>query len=430
MKKSVVIASALVVGALLLWKKDQVQALVAGGGQAQAEGGKSGAHKKKSSTGSGGERAGGGEGGDAAIDPHMRIPDPNSFEGRELAARTELMMATKDLEAFERFRKYPETARPASEVAETRSATAHWVPKTTMPLLRVTDGKVQPVTTKSTVSFSQDRYHLYPGVAIHGEIRAEMTDENQTAVTVRCKSLKAIMDLSRGVALKPSLAVDVPCVEARDGSVTYATFTFNPMTSPMAKSDGTIRLVVDASVEEAGSEVGGVAATTVNWSPTVAGKFTGKVRQAYEKGSVAYYLGFEAARTGFLRASIRVDQGPETGMIGLLEVRQRVKVGPVEVRAELFGKIAADAKATSVRLRDMDGRFIVEPGDDPAEPSGLDLPLPGIDGVFFTGKIDLAQVKSDEYQSPENDAKAKHYQAALAKAQDTCNREFDGCKDK
>jgi hypothetical protein len=168
----------------------------------------------------------------------------------------------------------------------------------------------------------------------------------------------------------------------------------------------------------------------VNWSPTVAGKFTGKVRQAYEKGSVAYYLGFEAERTGFLRASIRVDQGPETGMIGLLEVRQRVKAGPVEVRAELFGKIAADAKASFVRLRDMDGRFIVEPGDDPAEPSGLDLPLPGIDGVFFTGKIDLAQVKSDEYQSPENDAKAKHYQKTLAAAQDRCNREFDGCKDK
>ena len=47
--------------------------------------------------------------------------------------------------------------------------------------------------------------------------------------------------------------------------------------------------------------------------------------------------------------------------------------------------------------------------------------------MFHTATIDATKVKGADWSSPEKDERTKHYEEVLKKAQDDCDKNYEGC---
>ena len=385
-------------------------------GDAEA-GGKGGKRRDKNAAGSS-EREGAPEQGSTDKRNAEPDPEPGSYEFAYRSAKAELTMAKNDLENYKLASRWPESARPAEELAPGGGLLPHYTSPTNVPLVkRRADGTPDPDSvSKTRVVLSQDRFQLVGDDSVLVSIKG--VNDKGRDLPVRCSEGRAVAIPAPGAEKLPPFPLT--CKPGPDGS---AVATFAPKQSSLRGFTGSIDLDFDLSLErEDGVQESDSARVVVHYVPQSPGKLTGVVREAYEGGSIAYYLGFDAAAPGFYRLNVRVDNGAEDKVFANINVRQTVeKAGPVELRAELFGKLIVDNQVKSVRLRDVDGEFVPEAG----EIAGI----PGKDGIFYVGKpIDLSKVKGDEWQSPEKDEHMKHYETVLKRAQEECDTKFDGCK--
>lgn len=407
----------LVAGAWVARSKGLVGAAPVAAEDDEAGAGKSGKRRDKNSGGSS-DREGAPEPGAADKRDAEPDPEPGSYEYAYRSAKAELTMAKNDLENYKLASRWPESARPAEELAPGGGLLPHYTSPTNIPLVkRRADGTPDPDSvSKSRVVLSQDRFQLVGDDSVLVSIKG--VNDKGRDLPVRCSEARALAIPVPGAEKLPPFPLT--CKPGPDGS---AVATFTPKQSTLRGFTGSIDLDFDLSLErDDGVQESGSARVVVHFVPQSPGKLTGVVRESYENGSIAYYLGFDAAAPGFYRLNVRADNGTDDKVFANINVRQTVdKAGPVELRAELFGKLIVDNDVRTVRLRDVDGEFVPEAG----EIAGIQ----GKDGIFFITKaVDRAKVKGDEWQSPEKDEHMKHYEAVLKHAQEECDTKFEGCK--
>ena len=339
----------------------------------------------------------------------------DSYEYKFRTAKAELEMAKADLENYRNTSRWPESARPSDEMAPGGGLLPHHVPPTTLPMVRKhADGTVdEQGLSKSRVTLMQDRFQVIGDEAVNVQLQA--ADEKGKELALRCAGAKAI-----AVSDKPLPPAEVTCVADKDGHVTSK---FVPLMSPLRDFVGTIRLEYNLSVERPdGSSEGGTSEISVHYGGAEVARFNGNVRQAYENGSAVFYLGFDVLKAGFYRLNVRADNGQDDKIFAHMNVREQVdQPGPREMRVEVFGKLIKDSQAKSLRLRDLDGEYV--------PPAGEIVGIKGRDGVFYTAKsIDLAQVSGAEWQAPEKEERMNEYKQALGRAQESCDKNFNGCQ--
>jgi hypothetical protein len=408
-----------VVGALLFGR---AKGLIGAEQREDGEGASSDAksRRRKAPTGSAEREGEGASGEQAEVDKRDAEPDPEpgSFEFRYRTAKAELFMAKNDLENYRQTSRWPESARPADEMAPGGGLLPHYTAPTVVPMVRRRpDGTPDPESiSKTRVVLSQDRFQLVGEESVLVSIKG-ITDKGRD-LPVRCSEARAMAIPAPGAQPVPPFVF--ACKSGPDGT---AVATFTPRQSPLRSFTGSIDLDFDLALErEDGVRESGSARCVIHYVPQSPGRLTGAVREAYENGSIAYYLGFEANAPGFYRLNVRADNGSDDKVFAHINVRQDVsKAGPTELRAELFGKLIVDNDVRTVRLRDIDGEYVPETG----EIAGI----PGKDGVFHVTKtVDRGRVKGDDWASPEKDEHMKHYEDMYKRAQESCDREFDGCK--
>ena len=416
-----IVVAALAAGGLFARSKGMLGGTVEGeeGAAGSIDGGRAGRKAGRTAgegSGSGGEREGapGAEGEDAGREPD---PEPGTYAFKYKTAKAELEMAKHDLEFYTNFSRWPESARPAEEVAAGGGLQPHYTAPTSLPLVkRGPDGKPdENQVSKSRAVLVQDRFQFSGSEVV--VVRIHALSEKEKPVPVRCASAKAYPSAEVPGNLPP---FEFGCAADKEQGVVA---TFDPQRSPFRASSGNFALRFDLEIDrEDGVKESGSAETGVHYVATNPGRLTGVVREAYENGSLAFYLGFEAAAPGFYRLNVRADNGQDDKVFAHMNIRQQVeKAGPVELRAELFGKLIIDNQAKVVRLRDVDGEYV--PG------AGEIAGIPGKDGVFYTVKsVDLTKVKGADWSSPEKDDRMKHYGEMVTKAQDDCTKNYDGCE--
>ena len=414
-----VLAAVLAAGGFFAWKKG---AFGGSGVDTASEGSAgsaaSGAGRRGKGTTNGGPREGTDVAdGDASADA-APAPDFGTYAYALRTARTELEMAKADLENYKDKARWPESARPAEEMAPGGGLLPHYTSPTNVPLVRRrADGTADPDSFgKARVLLAQDRFQMVGDDAVTVTVKA-LGDKNRE-LSVRCSEAHALPSGPPNEGAPAPFAFG--CKPGKDGGVVA---TFVPKQSPYRAYTGSIDLDFDLSLErEDGVQESGNARVVVHYVPQSPGRLTGVVREAYEGGSIAYYLGFEAAAPGFYWLNVRADNGSDEKVFAHINVRQQIdKAGPAELRAELFGKLIVDNQVKAVRLRDIDGEFVPEAGEIAS--------IPGKDGVFYVGKpVDASKVKGDDWQSPEKDEHMKHYEETLKRAQTECDSKFDGCK--
>ncbi len=373
--------------------------------------------------GAGGAREGVPEGqGDAEAAPPEPELGTHAAKLREAKAALETM--TFALEEYKKSSRWPESARPAEEMAPGGGLLPHHTAPTVAPLIkRLPNGKPDPESapSKARVVHALDRYNLGPDDSVTVNLHA--LNEKDAELPLRCASASAMAGSPTGApppAPLPPVALSCKPSTADKGMFV----TFVPKQSPFRAFNGNIVFEFDLEVDrDDGTKESGMTRINVNYNPASGGKLTGAVREAYENGSIAYYLGFEAAGAGFARLNVRADNGADDGVFAHINIRQELdKAGPTELRAELFGKLIVDGNVTKVRLRDVDGEFI-------ATESGVSAQVPGKDGVFYVAKpVDRSKIKGDDWSAPEKAAKLHDLETSVKEAQENCDKNFDGCK--
>jgi hypothetical protein len=132
------------------------------------------------------------------------------------------------------------------------------------------------------------------------------------------------------------------------------------------------------------------------FTPSPPARFTGKVRDVVEHGSLHIYLGLQVRTAGRYVLAGRVDD--EAGVpFAYVSFNEELKAGAQEVDFVVFGKLILDeAPALPLKLRDVEGFLLKEQGDPDRE---LLTTLQGY--VHTTREYPNNVFSSEEWQSEE-----------------------------
>jgi hypothetical protein len=425
-KLGAVAAVLLVVGGAWFATRGKGGAAVGADAESAETDGKGG-KKGKRAKGAGGEPGGEREGAEAPDEPDASRTFVNDFgtaAGMAREAKAALDNATYALAEYKKYARWPESARPAEEMAAGGGLIPHYAAPTSSQMFkRLPNGKpdLESPPSKSRIIHAMDRFHLGPDDSV--KITLHALSEKDAELPLRCSA--ATVSAGDPISAPPPTPLPPMAIACQpnpgDKGMVVA---FTPKQSAFRAFHGSIRFEFDLEVDrDDGTKESGMTRLHVTYNPAAGGRLTGAVREAYENGSIAYYLGFEAMGPGFARLNVRADNGADDGVFAHINVRQEIdKAGPTELRAELFGKLIVDNNVTKVRLRDVDGEFI-------GRESGLSAPVPGKDGAFYGPKpIDRTKIKGDDWQAPEKDLKMHDLEQSVKDAQEACDKNYDGCK--
>jgi hypothetical protein len=149
-------------------------------------------------------------------------------------------------------------------------------------------------------------------------------------------------------------------VLAGDGT---STASFQPSKQGFPLFSGTLR--VSFQVRSGNAE--GNAFFDFLYTPAPPARFTGKVREAVENGSLKIYLGFQVRKAGRYVLAARVDD--EAGVpFAYVTFNEELPEGAQEVNFVVFGKLIRDEAPTlPLKLRDVEGFLLKESGDPDRE---------------------------------------------------------------
>ncbi|MBN1209476.1 MAG: hypothetical protein JXB05_31785 [Myxococcaceae bacterium] len=176
---------------------------------------------------------------------------------------------------------------------------------------------------------------------------------------------------------------------AGDGT---STASFQPSKQGFPLYSGTLR--VSFQVRSGSAE--GSAFFDIIYTPSPPARFTGKVREAVEQGSLQLYLGLQVRTPGRYVIAGRVDD--EAGVpLAYVSFNEELPAGAQEVKLTLFGKLLIDEAPTfPLKLRDVEGFLLKERGDPDRE---LLTTLRGY--VHTTREYPSTAFSADEWQSEE-----------------------------
>jgi hypothetical protein len=178
-------------------------------------------------------------------------------------------------------------------------------------------------------------------------------------------------------------------VLAGDGIVTTS---FQPSKQGFPLFSGTLRVAFQVRSGKAE----GRAFFDILYTPSPPARFTGKVREVVEQGSLQLYLELQVRKAGRYVVAGRVDD--EAGVpFAYVSFNQELPEGAQEVKLTVFGKLIHDEVPTfPLKLRDVEGFLLKESGDPDRE---LLATLRGY--VHTTREHPVSAFTTDEWQSEE-----------------------------
>ncbi len=176
---------------------------------------------------------------------------------------------------------------------------------------------------------------------------------------------------------------------ARDGTMTAS---FQPSKQGFPLFSGTLRV----SVQVRSGSTEGSSFFDILYTPSPPARFTGKVREAVEHGSLHLYLALQVRKAGRYVVAGRVDD--EAGVpFAYVSFNEELPEGAQEVEFTVFGKLILDEAPTfPLKLRDVEGFLLKERGDPDRE---LLATLQGY--VHTTREYPTNVFSSEEWQSEE-----------------------------
>lgn len=294
-------------------------------------------------------------------------------------ANKRLARAKDSLESYKIWARYPPTSRPLSEMPDLQKP--HSVQPSTQPLA-MKDGKV---TQKGRVTLNQDRLYLV------GDETAQLHITCQTPIEPGPCEMISAQAMSSQVGDQAVVVGPAPVNFVDDGKG-GAIASFTPANEGFSSYHGPIG--IDAQVRIGSEE--GRANFQVIYTPAAPARFTGKIREALENGSLCLYLQMDVTKTGRYVLAGRVDDAEGEGF-AYLEFNDLVETGLREVRMCIFGLLVLDQRAkTPFTLRDVEGFLLFENRDPDRELMSV------LEGKVHTTKTyPESAFSAEEWQSEE-----------------------------
>jgi hypothetical protein len=314
---------------------------------------------------------------------------PRSSAGKKLTdsandtdqdtANKRLEQARHTLEGYKLWARYPPGSRPLSEMPDLQKP--HSVQPSTQPLA-TSDGST---TKKAKVTLEQDRLYLVGDES--AKLRMTCTTSGSPA---RCEVLSA-MATSAMTKDNSQLIGPAPVAFGDDGQG-GALASFGPAKEGFSSYHGGIGIDVKVRV---GSEEG-MASFQVIYTPSAPARFTGKIREAMENGSLCLYVQMDVSKAGRYVLTGRVEDTQHEGF-AYLEWNDLMETGLREAKMCIFGLLVLDQRAQSpFVLRDLEGLVLFEDRNPDRE---LMSALEG--NVYTTKKYEESAFSNAEWQSEE-----------------------------
>lgn len=294
-------------------------------------------------------------------------------------ANKRLARARHTLEGYKLGTRYPPGSRPLSEMPDLQKP--HSVQPSTQPLA-TSDGKT---TKHARVTLEQDRLYLV------GDEKAQLrisckTSDNAVPCAVLSASASSPPTLDNSVITGPFPVTFTNDAEGR------AVALFAPANEGFSSYHGPIGIDVNVRI---GSEQG-LANFQLIYTPSAPARFTGKIREALEEGSLCLYVQMDVTKAGRYVLAGRVDDADGDGF-AYLEWNDLLEAGLREAKMCIFGLLVIDQQAQSpFTLRDLEGFLLFENRDPDRELMSV------IEGKVYTTKAyEASAFSSAEWQSEE-----------------------------
>ncbi|HVG60058.1 MAG TPA: choice-of-anchor X domain-containing protein [Hyalangium sp.] len=362
-----------------------------------------------SSSGAGGARspaASTGRPGAASQPPAAAQPPARSREEEEREAQRELWRkrlerAKFSLDTYVQGTRYPPESRPIREHPDQEQLAS---PERTQPLKR-DSADVQLKLKQDKVFVAGDEV-VHFSVGCEGQARQPLPCQVTSAVAREAEHMLAGEAPLAGVPLAFVDDGTQGDALARDGILTTS---FQPSKQGFPLFSGTLRI----SLQVRSGSTEGSAFFDILYTPSPPARFTGKVREAVEKGSLQLYVGLQVRRAGRYVVAGRVDD--EAGVpFAYVAFNEELPEGAQEVRFTVFGKLILDEAPTfPLKLRDVEGFLLKEQGDPDREL------LETQRGYLHTTREHLATVFSaEEWQSEERSRYINEFTKDVKEAQE------------
>ncbi len=303
--------------------------------------------------------------------------------------------ARNALEGYKLWARYPPSSRPLSEMPDLQKP--HSAQPSRQPLA-TSDGKL----TKARVQLEQDRLYLV------GDESARMSISCQTSAgPARCEVLSAAAGIP---PTEPKAGTIGPNpVSFVDDGTGRVSAVFTPAKEGFSAFHGGI--LIDTKLRIGNEE--GSANFHFIYTPAPPARFTGKIREALEDGSLCLYVEMAVDKTGRYVLAGRVDDSSGDGF-GYLEWNDVLEAGQREARMCIFGLLVHDQRAESpFVLRDLEGFLLLEDRDPDRELMSV------LEGKVYTTKTyPESAFSSAEWQSEEKTRHLEEYQNDVGKAED------------
>jgi hypothetical protein len=314
----------------------------------------------------------------------VRSPEEEEREARRALWEKRLNRAKFTLDTYVAGTRYPPESRPIREHPDQEHPAA---PERTRGINRDTE-EVQ-------LKLKQDKVFVAGDEVVHFSVGCENTGR----MPLPCEVMGGMAHeaehmLGEGV---PVSGVPLAFVDdgtqgdavARDGTLTAR---FQPSKQGFPLFSGTLRVAFQVRSGKAE----GRAFFDILYTPAPPARFTGKVREAVEQGSLRLYLGLQVRKAGRYVVAGRVDD--EAGApFAYVSFNEELPEGAQEVKFTVFGKLILDEAPTfPLKLRDVEGFLLKETGDPDRE---LLATLPGY--VHTTREYPVSAFSGDEWQSEE-----------------------------
>jgi hypothetical protein len=310
-------------------------------------------------------------------------------------AQGRLDRARNALEGYKLWARYPPSSRPLSEMPDLQKP--HSAQPSHQPLA-TSDGKV----TKARVTLEQDRLYLV------GDESARMSISCQTSDgPARCEVLSAAAGIPPTEPKAGTIGPN-PVAFVDDGTGRVSA-VFAPAKEGFSAHHGGI--VIDTKVR-IGSEEGSASFHFI-YTPAPPARFTGKIREVLEDGSLCLYLEMAVDKPGRYVLAGRVDDAGGDGF-GYLEWNDLLEAGQREACMCIFGLLVHDQRAESpFVLRDVEGYLLLEDRDPDRELMSV------LEGKVYTTKTyPESAFSSAEWQSEEKTRHLEEYQNDVGKAEE------------
>ncbi len=290
-------------------------------------------------------------------------------------ANKRLARARHTLEGYKLWARYPPSSRPLSEMPDLQKP--HSVQPSTQPLAK-SDGKP---TSKARVTLSQDRIYLVGDEVAHLRV---------SCIPAACEVLSATA--TSATKLDNSAMIGPTPVKFVTDEQGNAVAPLQPANEGFSSYHGGIGIDLKVRV---GSEEG-FANFQLIYTPAAPARFTGKIREVMEDGSLCLYVEMDVTKAGRYILTGRVNDAEGEGF-AYLEFNNLIEAGLREARMCIFGLLVIDQRAkTPFTLRDLEGFLLLEDRDPDRELMSL------IEGKVHTTKTyEESAFSNAEWQSEE-----------------------------